>query len=361
MEIIEEHQRQDDSSSTGSSSPDEWSSGGGSSNDDDTTTDEDANVSVDSEYSHDDDERDRHYNDEENTQRKRRLLIISFLSGVLALLTVAFGLQLRELYNDSVNEDENPATDATTKQIQEMLHAKIIPNTRQKRLPIEDDETFTMPPFATRIYTHSALSSLNYRAGGVLSDEMIDQYERDGVLVVRNLISPLLLDRLQQAGDILLEEEIEENGTKGKRRGKQFHMVKNAVIFKGVPPPHSVESGSDDSNYSCTSGEESIGYCSSNSTTYAQSNNNNHNRTKITILSSFRDLAIYSKLPRVAASLLRLDELRVGGKENLNVGSKMARKRSRRKQLLEDGVDAEALDEDFEIDESINLRICRDM
>jgi hypothetical protein len=172
---------------------------------------------------------------------------------------------------------------------------------------------------------------------------MIDRYERDGVLVLRNLISPKLLERLDLAGEMLIKQAKENGGS--KRKGKQFHLVKNGAIFLGVPPFNS------DASSTCSKDSEQCALHQS-SQDYSVDNT--------AIMSSFRDLAMYSKLPRVAASLLRLDELRVGI-DNLNMGSKRSRERSRRRQTQNNTTDNNNTDSNDYVDESINLRIARDI
>lgn len=177
----------------------------------------------------------------------------------------------------------------------------------------------------TGIYKFTGLHGNKYRGGGVLSEKMIEQYEEDGVIVIRNLIPSKLLEKLDQASAILVREHQEKEDGKKKKRNQQFHMVKNHAIFLGVP--------STANNASCSSSSEE-GVCISN-----DSDNNDE------IMSSFRHLAMYSKIPRVAASLLRLDEARVGGAEYLNLPRQTT-----------DGPEQNHI-----IDDSVNLRICRDI
>ena len=125
----------------------------------------------------------------------------------------------------------------------------------------------------------------------------------------------------------------QDEGTK-KKRGKQFHMVKNGAVFLGVPPQKE--------DTTCNGEEEET--C--NADNIGEEDDNN------IILSSFRYLAMYSKIPRVAASLLRLDELRVGGEEYL--------KHSNRRRMGQDE-ETDGDDNINFIDDSINLRICRDI
>ncbi|KAL7481353.1 hypothetical protein ACHAW6_007033 [Cyclotella cf. meneghiniana] len=303
---------------------------------------------------------------------RRRLILITSLSLLLATLITMLTFQVTELYNAGFKNYDaaltaklNDAPERTTFHrilgVQEPTADTNPP--QETRLNNTGDAEFSMPREVTRIYTHSALSSKNYRAGGILSEEMLLQYERDGVLVIRNLISPKLLERLDEAGTILVEREnhlSSESKSKMGRRGKQFHMVKNGAIFLGVPPLRGYRS--DDSNSCIANNRDGSDQCDSN-VAITEALSKTPDNTTI-ILSAFRDVAIYSKIPRVAASLLRLDELRVGGAENLNVGSKRARDLSRRRngQPRIEGEEQSTQNEgDLVIDDSVNLRICRDI
>lgn len=331
-----------DDLSIASETSEEWSDGG------ETTSTEDdydssSSASIDDDHSvHEGDEQlldeyndqDRNRDYQEDAEKPRyRLLTIIALSLVLMLLVVSFGFQLMEIYkDDTLSQDKS--SHSRTSRILGMLSSDPSKSNSKAALDSSESDQYKLPHDATRIYTHTSLSSKNYRAGGILSEDMLSQYERDGVLVIRNLIPPKLLDRLDLASDLLIEEQSSAERGKVKRKGKQFHLVKNGAIFLGVPPQHSA---------ACDSVTEQ---CAVDQSTEVQGDNT-------TILSSFRDLAMYSKIPRVAASLLRLDELRVGGAENLNPGSKKSRERSRRRQN-------EMEEEDY-VNDSVNLRICRDI
>lgn len=325
----------------------DWSSDGA----DETATDEDDlsyfsdRSTDDTEDDEDDEQEEDHsmqqqndvYNDlvDDNhwdeSPRCYRLISIASLSCLLTLLLISFGYQLMKLRdtlkNEIDKEKRRSTTSASNSQILDMLASDPSQSkSKQSTDPTaEQSEEYVMPLDAIRIYTHASLTSKNYRAGGILSDDMLEQYERDGVLVIRNLIPPKLLDRLNEAGNLLIEKQ--ESEQRSRRKGKQFHLVQNGAIFLGVPSP-------EDSTCN-TNVEQCDGKQSSNQADNA------------TVLSSFRDLAMYSKIPRVAASLLRLDELRVGGVENLR---EQSRKRTNHAQEYEN-----------RIDDSINLRICRDI
>ncbi|KAL9185132.1 hypothetical protein ACHAXT_002909 [Thalassiosira profunda] len=270
-------------------------------------------------------------------QRSRRhKLIIVALAATLSLLLLNFAYGLARLawlnYVETAPNPDGNAKNVNANGRRDATTTNSINNRNNvgKRQSSPDDREYQLPRYPTRIYTHTSLSSRNYRAGGVLSDEMLQRYEEDGVLVIRNLLSPKLLDRLDEASNMLIDGA--DEGSKKKRRGKQFHMVKNGAIFLGVPGPKDEACAANDASEggSCEATEE-------------ESNDG-------AILSSFRDLAMYSKIPRVAASLLRLDELRAGGEQNL----KLSREEKMRQQE-EEGAGAEGGDD------SVNLRICRDI
>ena len=71
----------------------------------------------------------------------------------------------------------------------------------------EDEDEYRMSHHSTKIYKHTAILSKNYRGGGVLSEDMLRRYEKDGFILIRNLISPKLLDRLDSANQMLVDEQ----------------------------------------------------------------------------------------------------------------------------------------------------------
>ncbi|KAL3802664.1 hypothetical protein HJC23_011988 [Cyclotella cryptica] len=311
------------------------------------------------------DERDLHgrdyFEDYSHNERGRyRHIVVVSLSLLLTILIIVLSFQVVELYNAGIKGDD-ASNRTSSRRIFGFEEATIDPiHPKETQENNNKEAEFTMPREITRIYTHSALSSKNYRAGGILSEEMLLQYERDGVLVIRNLISPKLLERLDDAGTILIEREKHASKSKMGRKGKQFHMVKNGAIFLGVPPPRG--NLSDGSNSCIANSEAGSDHCDANASRTEALFGTPDNTT--IILSSFRDVAMYSKIPRVAASLLRLDELRVGGAEHLNVGSKRARELSRRRNSqskVEGQEQSTQVEDDLVIDDSVNLRICRDI
>ena len=300
------------------------------------------------------------YNDGAELQRPRRRqrrmnVIILVLSTLLAGLLSNFGYQLYQLskatrfiggdnnlhaFNNAIDDDNEHIarrTEFSSKQLDNTFHHN------DENEPHDDDvDEYHMPQYPTRIYTHASLTAKNYRAGGILSDDMLHRYEEDGVLVIRNLISSKLLERLDQASQMVIDDQQRQSKggiTMNKRRGKQFHLVKNGAIFMGVAPKSTA----------CVSSNEDSLTCSSS--TKIDENTNDDNDENI-ILSSFRDLAMYSKIPLVAASLLRLDELRVGGEEYLK-HRHSSRGRQNNTTVMETNNNM--------VNESVNLRICRDI
>ena len=265
------------------------------------------------------------------TPKKSLRMIILLLSTVLALLMVNLGYQLYQLSKVTLSDGLNGEIGSI---IQSKSDNNIERDAEENNL--HDDGGYQMPQYPTRIYTHTSLSSKNYRGGGILSDEMLHRFEEDGVIVIRNLVSPKLLERLDLASQMLIDSQ--DAGNTKKKRGKQFHMVKNGAIFMGVPPPKTCVSSAENEGEMC---DAQIGIVDDDDNI---------------ILSSFRDLAIYSKIPRVAASLLRLDELRVGGEENLQ-----HTRRRRQKKDMEQHQGVQDGGGDVNVDDSINLRICRDI
>jgi len=331
-------------SSIGSSSENDSSSGGDNDVMDDYESEDDAAYEAyDELIGHDelfrsmnntlnDDNDDTH--DIERQVSIRRQVIVLVLSILLTILLSNFayaGYQLLQLAKDSIeivdkNNNDNDATSTT--RYQQFYPANV--QEKEYTHNAQDIDDYQLPKHPERIYKHASLSSKNYRAGGILSDEMLQRYEEDGVLVIRNLISPKLLDRLDTASQMLINDSKEESRTKKR---KQFHMVKNGAIFLGIPS----STNKNDDNKVCGSEDAS---CEANMEADKSTEDDN------IILSSFRDLAMYSKIPRVAASLLRLDELRVGGEDNL-------KHKKRRRQHEEEDVTT--------VDDSINLRISRDI
>ena len=251
-----------------------------------------------------------------STSSRRKSLIIAASFMLLGGLALNFSYVLMQLRNIPEEADSSPAAVSTN---------------MMKNNDDEPNEGNKLVREKTGIYKFAGLHGNKFRGGGVLSDAMIEQYEEDGVIVIRNLVPPKLLHKLDEASAILVKEHQEKEGGK-KMKKSQFHMVKNGAIFLGVP--------SHDEKI-CSSSSKEEGVCvpkDAESDDTAPSNND-------AIMSAFRDLAMYSRVPRVAAGLLRLDELRVGGAEYLNLP----------RQLPGDP------EPNHTVDDSINLRICRDI
>jgi hypothetical protein len=279
------------------------------------------------------------FHNDEGVQAPKKLLrmIILFLSTLLPLLMINLGYQLYQL--SKVTRSDGPLSLNVNGEIGSNIQKKTDNNIEREAEEnnLHDDGGYQLPQYPRRIYTHTSLSSKNYRGGGILSDEMLHRFEEDGVIVIRNLVSPKLLERLDLASQMIIDSQ--DVGNTKKKRGKQFHMVKNGAIFMGVPPPMTCVSSAENEGEMC---DAQIG---------TEDDNDN------IILSSFRDLAMYSKIPRVAASLLRLDELRVGGEENLQHSRRRRQKKDVKDQHQGDQYDGG----DVNVDDSINLRICRDI
>ena len=102
--------------------------------------------------------------------------------------------------------------------------------------------------------------------------EMQSAFEKDGVIAVRGLLSSDLMDRLDEASTELIMKQNEKNNARWRGRraqpSTQFHTVEVGTIFQPVAQPWSIEM-----------------YKSQ----------------------PFVDIALFSKLPFIAANLLNLD------------------------------------------------------
>jgi len=314
----------DDDHHTTSSGSDNGDNGGMASDDDDSSTQDDVLM---------EDLRDVDLMDEPfSTPTSRRVsLIIAALFMLLAVLVLNFSYVLVQLHNVSSDVDptSSPAVnDSVMKNMND--HKNNIINNIQSSGYNEEPKQDKIVREKTGIYKFTGLHGNKYRGGGVLSDAMIEQYEEDGVIVIRNLIPTKSLDKLDEASAFLVRDHQEKEGGKKMKRN-QFHIVKNHAIFLGVPSTD---------EKSCSSSSEEGVCLPKNAKDDGTATSND-----ATIMSAFRELAMYSKIPRVAASLLRLDELRVGGAEYLNLP----------RRLPDDP------EPNHDIDDSINLRICRDI
>ena len=104
--------------------------------------------------------------------------------------------------------------------------------------------------------------------------EMMSAFEKDGVIAVRGLLSSNLLDRLDAASTELIKKRNKKKQARhdGRRKqpSRQFHTVEVGTIFQ-------------------------------NATTENEGN-------AATTISPFREIALFSKLPSFAATLLNLDQ-----------------------------------------------------
>jgi ectoine hydroxylase-related dioxygenase (phytanoyl-CoA dioxygenase family) len=66
------------------------------------------------------------------------------------------------------------------------------------------------------------------------TDEIMAAYKRDGVVAVRGLIGPELLNRLDMESSDFVEEQRKKNQGR-KRSGTQFHTVYHGAIFRNTP------------------------------------------------------------------------------------------------------------------------------
>jgi hypothetical protein len=103
--------------------------------------------------------------------------------------------------------------------------------------------------------------------GPFVTNEMRLAYENDGVIAVRGLLTSEQLEMLKIASDqvVLASETPEERSRKKRRSERQFHTVQSGAIFLEAP-------GTD------------------NATTFG-----------------FREVALFSNIPKMAAELLQLD------------------------------------------------------
>ena len=287
-------------------------------------------------------------NDDEfsESSNRKKIFVIAIMVVLLGGLLLNFSYVLVQL-RDVSSEDRSTSSIGNNNIINNMNNINDMKNEdtmnenpQQTTDPNNEKKQQKSLREKTAIYKFAGLHGNKFRGGGVLSNAMIEQYEEDGVIVIRNLIPTKLLDKLDEASAFLVKEHQESESGKKKRSRDQFHMVKNGAIFLGVPPP---TTSTPNNESGCSSNKEE-GVCISEDTT---DKTMNKNFTVDKTMSSFRHLALHSKIPGVAAALLRLDELRVGGIEYLNLP----------RQLPDDPNPPMHP----EVDDSINLRVCRDI
>jgi hypothetical protein len=145
--------------------------------------------------------------------------------------------------------------------------------------------------------TSSSLSS-----SILLAEEMRISFEKDGVIAIRGLLPPELLDRLDAASHDLVVEEIQKKRAKptagfitGRKlpRGTQFHTVDIGTIFRESTPFTPTTTTTTSAPVDTETSHHSI--------------NNDDNDTKALLQSPFLDVALLSQIPAVAAELLQLD------------------------------------------------------
>lgn len=112
-----------------------------------------------------------------------------------------------------------------------------------------------------------------------VTNDMLMEYERDGVICIRGLLSPNLLRQLDAESDVLVQEQISKNRNRSlyQRRGTQFHTVTHSAIF--LPTDETSPSASDKSTFPKT----------------------------VSSSNAFLTVALWSIVPSFAAALLRWD------------------------------------------------------
>ena len=294
--------------------------------------------------------------------RRRAAILLS--SALLALLLLNFGYQLSRLRHEvgaapppRRSAGERARSDAGGERAERRhddAHRRGDgENAARQRVQEREgdgdgDGGYRLPRRPGRIHTHASLSAKNYRAGGVFSDDMLRSYEEDGALVIRNLISPKLLARLDAAGGLLVARHREAGR---ERRGQQFHMAKHGALFLGVPRRRSCHSAEEEGSCDVVTegrdgNETTLSQCGPSGEDLCNMDEESGDRNETT-LSSFRELALHSKIPRVAASLLRLDEARAGGAQHL---------KPTRRDRPEPGEDQQSRGDD-----DVPLRVARDI
>jgi Phytanoyl-CoA dioxygenase (PhyH) len=111
----------------------------------------------------------------------------------------------------------------------------------------------------------------------VVTSEMHMEYERDGVICIRGLLSPDLLLQLDSESDLLVQEQISKNKKRSNyhRRGTQFHTVTHSVLF--LP---------------------------TNATSHSNTSKSSFPKT-VSSANAFLEVSLLSLVPAVAAALLR--------------------------------------------------------
>ena len=128
----------------------------------------------------------------------------------------------------------------------------------------KDDAYAALPPIPSM--SPPIIHNVEIGGDSLVTKKIRDLYERDGVVAVRGLLTPQQLDLLEIASNELVQDQESKNkGRSRKRSGTQFHSVRVGAAFLETP----------DRNGS---------------------------------LAAFRDVALFSNVPKFAAELLQLDK-----------------------------------------------------
>jgi Phytanoyl-CoA dioxygenase (PhyH) len=100
----------------------------------------------------------------------------------------------------------------------------------------------SLGPMPVELHSHPKIYQVNvsnYKTitmdelKATITSDMHMEYERDGVICIRGLLSPDLLQQLDGESDILVQEQISKNRNRSHyhRRGTQFHTVTHSALF----------------------------------------------------------------------------------------------------------------------------------
>ena len=138
--------------------------------------------------------------------------------------------------------------------------------------PTKEDAYAALPPIPS--ISPPIIHNVKTDGDSLVTKKIRDLYERDGVVAIRGLLTPQQLDLLEIASNELVQDQESKNKGRGRKRsGTQFHSVHVGVVFLETP----------DKNGS---------------------------------LAAFRDVALFSNVPKFAAELLQLDK---GGNETIRL------------------------------------------
>mmetsp|Transcript_2338 Transcript_2338/g.6174 ORF Transcript_2338/g.6174 Transcript_2338/m.6174 type:complete len:554 (-) Transcript_2338:29-1690(-) len=223
-------------------------------------------------HSPSDDEQDRSRN-----LWNTNMILLSVLTVILAILVARFKIQLSEYWEELENLSFNER----------------IPAKEQKRMPVvtsvvPSDYTSADEPTVFEVsiveknchLSDDGCSKLD--ASRLITEEMKSSYQRDGVIAIRGLVPAELSSSLDTDASNLIKNENGKNGgttrQTGSRKG-QFHTAKMGALFlelrKGSKKANDVKS-------------EAV--------------------QPQLIPSAFRDVALRSAIPQVAAELMGLSE-----------------------------------------------------